>query len=150
MMSSQQRKAAASACRIVKASGSFKGKQGLDYLVGISAETAGSRGIHMQLVTIPPGAKARAHKHVNHETAIYALSGTSACFHGEGLKEHCVLKAGEFMYIPANVPHLPYNPSRTEKAVAVIARTDPNEQESVELLPELDAVAFAAADQDNT
>ena len=41
---------------------------------------------------------------------------------------------------PINMPHLPYNLSETENCVAVIARTDPNEQESVVLLPELDAV----------
>jgi uncharacterized RmlC-like cupin family protein len=38
------------------------------------------------------------------------------------------------------MPHLPYNPSTTEDAVAIIARTDPNEQESVVLLPHLDAL----------
>ena len=59
---------------------------------------------------------------------------------GERLEHHLVSRAGEFVYIPANVPHLPYNPSATETCVAVIARTDPNEQESVVLLPELDAI----------
>jgi uncharacterized RmlC-like cupin family protein len=44
------------------------------------------------------------------------------------------------VYIPANLPHLPYNSSESESCVAVIARTDPNEQESVILLPELDEV----------
>ena len=34
----------------------------------------------------------------------------------------------------------PYNPSATETVVAVIARTDPNEQESVVLLPELESI----------
>jgi uncharacterized RmlC-like cupin family protein len=48
------------------------------------------------------------------------------------------VKAGEYVYIPAGVPHLPYNPSETEPCTSVIARTDPNEQESVVLLPELD------------
>jgi hypothetical protein len=43
--------------------------------------------------------------------------------------------------IPANTPHLPYNMSQIELATAVISRTDPNEQESVVLLPELDAIA---------
>jgi uncharacterized RmlC-like cupin family protein len=38
------------------------------------------------------------------------------------------------------VAHQPYNPSPDQPCVAVIARTDPNEQESVVLLPELDAV----------
>ena len=36
--------------------------------------------------------------------------------------------------------HLPYNRSATEDYVALIARTDPNEQESVVLLPELDSI----------
>jgi len=38
------------------------------------------------------------------------------------------------------MPHLPYNPSQTDAVVAVIARTDPHEQESVVLLPELDGI----------
>ncbi len=43
------------------------------------------------------------------------------------------------MYIPAGVPHLPANISDAPCS-AVIARTDPNEQESVVLLPELDGL----------
>jgi uncharacterized RmlC-like cupin family protein len=38
------------------------------------------------------------------------------------------------------MPHLPYNMSETEPATAVVARTDPNEQESVMLMPELDRI----------
>jgi uncharacterized RmlC-like cupin family protein len=41
------------------------------------------------------------------------------------------VRAGDFLYIPANLPHLPYNLSQSESCVVVIARTDPNEQESV-------------------
>lgn len=127
-------------CRIVRAGEAFTGKQGLSYRPGISAETAGSQAIHMQIVTIPPGGRARAHKHVSHETTIYALSGMSAMWYGEKLEHHAEVLPGDFVYIPANMPHLPYNPSPTEICVAVIARTDPNEQESVMLLPELEAL----------
>jgi uncharacterized RmlC-like cupin family protein len=35
---------------------------------------------------------------------------------------------------------LPVNPSRTEPAAAIIAPTDPNEQERVVLLPHLDVL----------
>jgi uncharacterized RmlC-like cupin family protein len=38
------------------------------------------------------------------------------------------MRAGDFMYIPPGIPHLPVNPSATHEARAVIARTDPNEQ----------------------
>ncbi len=128
------------ACKVVKAGQAFVGKQGLTYAPGISAETAGAKGIHLQILTLLPGAKAKAHLHENHETAIYVLSGESGVWYGEGLKEHALVGEEDFFYIPANVPHLPYNRSLTETCVAIIARTDPNEQESVVLLPELDCV----------
>jgi hypothetical protein len=39
------------------------------------------------------------------------------------------------------IPPVPINSSDTEWARGVVARTDPNEQESVELLPHLDGLA---------
>jgi uncharacterized RmlC-like cupin family protein len=128
------------ACATLRASAPFVGKQGFSYAPAISAETVGASAIHMQLLTIPPGGRAKAHKHEAHETAIYVLSGEGGMYYGERLEHHLASRAGEFVYIPANVPHLPYNMSKTEPCVAVIARTDPNEQESVVLLPELDAI----------
>jgi uncharacterized RmlC-like cupin family protein len=127
-------------CRLVRAGEAFKGKQGLMYAPAISAETVGSQAIHMQLLTIPPGGRAKAHKHASHESAIYMLSGVGAMWYGDQLEHHVQLSPTDFLYIPADMPHMPYNPSTTESAVAVIARTDPNEQESVVLLPELDAL----------
>ncbi|MBV9655597.1 MAG: cupin domain-containing protein [Acetobacteraceae bacterium] len=129
-----------STCRLVAAGAGFVGKQGLTYTPSISAESVGSQAIHLQIVTIPPRGRARAHKHASHETAIYGLSGTSCMWYGPELEEHMTVRAGDFLYIPADMPHLPYNPSDTEPCVAIIARTDPNEQESVVLLPELDGI----------
>jgi uncharacterized RmlC-like cupin family protein len=139
-MSTATSPSSSTACRLLQAGEAFTGKQGLQYNVGISAESVGSQAIHMQLVTIPPGGRARAHKHATHETAIYALTGESGVWHGERLEHHTIVRPGDFFYIPADVPHLPYNPSATETVTAVIARTDPNEQESVVLLPELDKI----------
>ena len=127
-------------CRVVQAGAEFVGKQGLQYKPGVSAETVGSRGIHLQMVTIPPGAHAKAHLHAEHETAIYILSGEAGLWYGDNLAEHMINRAGDYVYIPANVPHRPYNRSQVESVVALIARTDPNEQESVVLLPELDTL----------
>ena len=125
-------------CRLVRAGKAFQGKQGLMYSPAISAETVGSQAIHMQLLTIPPGGRAKAHKHAAHESAIYMLSGVGAMWYGHQLEHHVLLHPADFLYIPADMPHLPYNPSTTEDAVAIISRTDPNEQESVVLLPHLD------------
>ena len=41
-----------------------------------------------------------------------------------------VVRAGDFMYVPPGIPHLPVNRSDV-MTVAVVARTDPQEQESV-------------------
>jgi uncharacterized RmlC-like cupin family protein len=128
-------------CTVIRSGETHWGKQGLSYVAGISAESAGARGICMHLLTISPGTRAKAYLHANHETTIYVLSGESEMGYGEGLRQHLVVRAGDFLYIPAGMPHLPANRSQTEPCIAVIARTDPNEQESVVLLPELDAQA---------
>jgi uncharacterized RmlC-like cupin family protein len=130
-------------CRVVRADETYDGKQGLTYFCGIAAETVGSKGICMHLLTIPPGARAKAHLHENHETAIYILDGEALTLYGDRLQHTMINKAGDLVYIPAGVPHLPINMS-AKPISAVIARTDPNEQESVVLRPDLEALAEAA------
>jgi uncharacterized RmlC-like cupin family protein len=131
------------ACRVIRASDTYDGKQGLTYFCGIAAENVGSKGICMHLLTIPPGGRAKAHLHENHETAIYVLDGETVTLYGERLENRIRSRAGDLVYIPAGVPHLPINLS-DRPASAVIARTDPNEQESVVLLPELEQFAEKA------
>ncbi len=124
-----------SKCKIVRhgRGEGFHGKQGLDYFSGISAESAGSKAICLHLLEMLPGAEAKPHYHEAHETAIYVLEGAAEFRHGQQLENLDRVEAGDFIYIPAGVPHQPFNP--TEKpARALIARTDPNEQESVVLL----------------
>ena len=124
-----------STCKIVRhgRGEGFRGKQGLDYFSGISAERAGSKALCMHLLAMPPGAEAKPHFHEAHETAIYMLEGAAAFRHGPHLENLDHVEAGDFIYIPAGVPHQPFNPTN-QIARALIARTDPNEQESVVLL----------------
>lgn len=124
----------------------FEGKQGLTLFAGVSAESAGATRLCMHLLTIPAGGRAKAHLHEQHETAIYVLRGEADMWYGEGLRQHLVCRAGDFLFIPAGVPHLPANRSQSEPCEAVVARTDPNEQESVVLLPELDSADGASQD----
>jgi len=125
-------------CKVIRSGKKYTGKQTFTYFAGISAENCGAQGICMHLLTIPPGGRAKAHFHENHETAIYVIRGEAGMWYGEELEEHIDCREGDYLYIPAGVPHLPYNASESEECTAVIARTDPNEQESVVLLPELD------------
>jgi len=121
-------------CVVIERAGAHHGKQGLQYFEGVSVQTAGSKALCMHVVTIPPLGRAKPHLHESHDRAGYGLTGEAGMWYGEGLREHMWMRAGDFVYIPANVPHLPYNPSEDVACTGVIARTDPNEQESVTVL----------------
>ncbi len=106
-------------------------KQGLPIFPGISAGTAGSKGLSMLRVVIPPGGQAKAHIHKGYESAIYIIQGRVETRYGRGLAKSIINVAGDFLFIPADLPHQPRNLSTTESAIAIVARTDPDEQESV-------------------
>lgn len=105
--------------------------QKLPYFLGVSADTAGARGLSMHMVVIPPGARAQPHIHEGYETAIYVLQGKVETRYGERLAESVVSEAGDFLFIPPGVPHEAINLSGTEPARAIVARNDANEQERV-------------------
>ena len=128
---------------VVRTDRTYEGAQGLTYGAGIFSENTGAEHLCMHVLRIPPGGRAKTHLHAHHETAIYLISGAVTVLHGPGLVHRDEMIAGDYMYIPADCPHLPINTGAVE-AFAVLARTDPNEQESVVLLPELEAVADAA------
>ncbi len=106
-------------------------RQQLPNFVGISRATAGAQHLSMNMVIIPPGGAAQPHVHQGYETAIYLLSGRVETRYGPGLRNSVINEAGDFIFIPADVPHQPVNLSTTEPAYALVARNDPNEQESV-------------------
>lgn len=104
---------------------------GVPGFVGISGTTVGSTGLSLKLIVIPPAGKASPHRHVAYETAIFMLSGRVETKFGEGLRESIITEPGDFLFIPADVPHQPFNLSTTEEARAVVARNDPAEEEHV-------------------
>lgn len=115
----------------IRPTGTTMTRQQLPNFVGISAATAGSKYLSMNMVVIPPGGAAQPHVHRGYETAIYLLSGRVETRYGPGLCNSVIHEAGDFIFIPADVPHQPVNLSDTEPAHAIVARNDPNEQESV-------------------
>ena len=106
-------------------------KQALPNFEGISGATAGSQHLCMHLVIIPPGGKATPHYHNGYETALYIVQGRAETRYGPNLEFSTINQAGDFLFIPPNVLHQPVNLSETEQVIAVVARNDPNEQESV-------------------
>lgn len=128
-------------CRLIRARERYEGKQSVSYEGGISAQSVGAVGLSMHLVTLPPGARSRAHKHEHHETAIYVLSGRIHVWSGTDLRDHVVIEEGDFFYIPADEPHIALNANGDAPARVVLARTDPNDQESVVVLSELEQLS---------
>ena len=127
---------------LVRPGRTYAGTQGLTYGEGVFAGNTGASRLCLHTLRIPAGGRASAHLHEHHETAIYLLEGSVSVFHGPELRFRTEMVAGEFVVIPANCPHLPVNTGSVE-AFGVLARTDPNEQESVVLLPDLDALVDA-------
>ena len=95
--------------------------------------------IWLGLMALPPGARTKAHVHANHETALYMMSGdVLELWTGKEL-EHCdSVRPGDYVYIPANVPHVAVNRG-TAPAVFMGSRNEATAQESLVLHPELDA-----------
>ena len=106
-------------------------KQQLPYFLGISRNSTGAKHLSMNLVVIPPGAKAEPHFHKDFETGIYVLQGRVETRYGDGLQKSVINETGDFVFIPPNLPHQPFNLSDTETAIGIVVRNDPNEQENV-------------------
>lgn len=106
-------------------------KRGLCYFEGVSATTAGSRTLAMQRMVIPPGARPAPHSHDGYETAIYVLKGRVQTYYGPELEASVISEAGDYLFLPPDVPHQPVNLSDVEEAIAIIARTYPHEVEPV-------------------
>ena len=136
-------------CVVIRTADRYDGKQGVTLSAGVSRGSAGSQALCMHVLTIPPGTRGTPHLHDGHETAIYIAEGEVEVWHGRGLAIRTVLRAGDFLYVPPGTPHLPVNRSDSPM-VAVVARTDPAEQESVVVLdlpPRLESMlaGFAVA-----
>ena len=106
-------------------------RQKLPNFIGISAQTARAKGLSMNLVVIPPGAAAEPHFHKGFESAVYVLEGRVETRYGPRLEESAITEAGDFLFIPPDVPHQPINLSETGPARAIVVRNDPDEQEHV-------------------
>ena len=125
---------------VVRGSESYESKQGAVYAPGVSAETVGSQSLFLGKVTLPPGARTKAHVHEHHESAFYFLSGEEVeLWTGPSLEHKEVAHPGDYMFIPDDVPHVAVNRSKTVPAVFIGVRNEPTAQESVVMHPGLDA-----------
>ncbi len=128
--------------RVVRPGQTYVGKQGFTYGAGVSAETAGAAHLCMNVLPMPPGARAKVHYHRGIETIAYLLEGECTVFYGEQVERHAVMQAGDQMYLPADVPHAPCNQSGAP-CTWLVVHSSGSDQDGIVLLPELDAALAA-------
>lgn len=117
----------------------YVGRQGFTYGAGVSAETVGAMNVCMNVLPMPDGIRAKVHYHKGIETIAYLLDGECTVYHGENLEHETEVKAGEQIYVPADVPHAPYN--RTSAPCTwLVVHSSGSDQDGIVLLPQLDEV----------
>ena len=79
------------------------------------------------------------HPHRGIETIAYMLEGECTLFHGEQLENQTLIKQGEQIFIPDNVPHAPYNLS-DRKCVWVVVHSSGDDQDELVRTTELDYI----------
>jgi len=104
---------------VVRGAESYRSKQGPDYTPGVSAETVGATALFLGIVTLLPGARTSAHVHEHHESAFYFLSGEEVewCT-GDQLQHRELAHPGDYLFVPAKVPHVAVNRSKTTPLVS--------------------------------
>lgn len=132
-------------CRVISSGETYRGQQGFDYVKGLTGVRVGAKGLSMTVVLLPPGVRAKTHLHRGIETAVYVIEGETGMYFGARLEQHLVARAGEYVYIPADMPHLVFNESGTH-CRAVVAHSAPDDQQGIEMLPELDGLVGGAPD----
>lgn len=126
-------------CKVIRPGDSYVGRQGFTYVGGLTGASAGSRALCMTALTLPDGARAKTHLHQAIETAVYVIDGEAEMYFGDRLEHLLRAGAGEYMYIPADMPHLVLNRSGAP-CRAVVAHSAEDDQAGIVLLPELDAL----------
>jgi uncharacterized RmlC-like cupin family protein len=124
-------------CQIIRRAAPREGAQRLAYAPGVTAATAAVRALCLTSAELPVGARSACHLHRGIESAGYVVSGTLGFWWGERLEHHAELEAGDFAYIPADIPHAVGNAGSVPAAM-VVAHSSASDQDGIELLPELD------------
>ncbi len=112
-----------------------RGWNGIRYRTGLSGRNTSAKKLSMNVATVPPGAVAYAHIHVDFEVMLYILAGRVRHEFGPNLEQSLENGPGDFIFIEPGVPHEVLNLSDTEPVVAVVARSDASEWEHIVDVP---------------
>jgi uncharacterized RmlC-like cupin family protein len=77
------------------------------------------------LFEVAPGARTGIHHHGKQQTIAYVLSGVCEVRWGERGEYKASAKQGDFIHVPAFLPHMEINPSESEPFRWVVVRSTP-------------------------
>jgi uncharacterized RmlC-like cupin family protein len=97
---------------------------GMDRKAAINFARVGAQKIWAGTVSIQPNAKTGAHHHGELESVIYVVRGKARMRWGERLEFTAEAGPGDFIYVPAFVPHQEINASQNEALECVLVRSD--------------------------
>jgi uncharacterized RmlC-like cupin family protein len=92
-------------------------------LEAISHARAGSEALWAGVMLAEPNTASSVHHHGPLETVVYVLSGKSKVRWGSRLQHEADLEPGDFLYIPAFMPHQEINPSHEQATQWVVVRS---------------------------
>lgn len=97
---------------------------GMRRLEAVSGKTVGSQGLWMGQTHVSPATRSANHHHGDTETAIYVLAGHPVfVFLEDGVERRLEAQPGDYVYVPPFVPHREENPSSSDEAVVILARS---------------------------
>ena len=99
--------------------------RGMTRKPGIDSNTSGASKIFLGLVTCEPNTLGQPHHHGEAETAAYVLKGQIRVYFGEDFKEYIDAGPGDFIFVPAHMPHIEGNVT-DEPAEAILSRGPDN------------------------
>lgn len=116
---------------VIRGGGGPRAWNGIRYKTGMAAANVGAKKLSMNVATVPPGAVAYAHIHVDFEVMLYILEGRVRHRYGPDLCYSIDNEGGDFIFIEPGVPHEVYNLSDTDVVRAVVARSDAAEWQNI-------------------
>jgi uncharacterized RmlC-like cupin family protein len=98
---------------------------GSERLVAVAPHLDIASGMWGGLFTVTPGARTGIHHHGEQQTIAYVLSGVCEVRWGAKGEFAASAKAGDFIHVPAFLPHMEINPSSSEPFQWVVVRSTP-------------------------
>lgn len=124
--------------KVISPGETYVGQQGFTYGAGVSRGTVGETDVCMNVLPMPPGAKANPHYHKGIDTIAYLLEGRCAVYYGDRLEKRAELVAGEQMFMPRDVPHAPVNDSGAA-CTWIVVHSSGDDQDDIIMTPDLKA-----------